>query len=249
MDITGPLFSGTKLDRPLTLDYESEPASFASLPLPSAPPVDGAPHVVRPVEPSAPFSLQSLESKLESLVNLLGRQLATLERTLTQAMAAITRGIETWGKSPHVASDFARARVNANDAGANTPSKYAALVSDAARRHELDPGLLTAVIRQESGFQPNAISDAGAMGLMQLMPETARSLGVRDPLNPAQNIEGGATLIRSLIDRYHGQLDLALAAYNAGSGAVDRYGGVPPYRETQDYVRNVLAMYRETALG
>jgi soluble lytic murein transglycosylase-like protein len=87
------------------------------------------------------------------------------------------------------------------------------------------------------------------MGLMQLMPDTAKSLGVTDPFNPEQNIEGGTSLLRGLLDRYHGQLDLALAAYNAGPAAVDKYGGVPPYPETQAYVRNIMASYREAALS
>ncbi len=126
---------------------------------------------------------------------------------------------------------------------------YSKIITDVSRRQQMDPLLVSAVIREESGFQPNAVSKTGAQGLMQLMPDTARSLGVRDAFDPRQNIEGGATLLRQLMDRYHGQLDLALAAYNAGPGAVDKYGGVPPYPETQDYVRNVMADYREAALS
>jgi soluble lytic murein transglycosylase-like protein len=127
--------------------------------------------------------------------------------------------------------------------------RYGKIITDVCRRRQMDPLLVSAVIRQESGFQPNAVSKTGAQGLMQLMPDTARSLGVRDAFDPKQNIEGGATLLQQLMDRYHGQLDLALAAYNAGPGAVDKYGGVPPYPETQAYVRNVMATYRETALS
>ena len=105
----------------------------------------------------------------------------------------------------------------------------------AAAANDLDPDFLAAVARTESALDPRAVSSAGAIGLMQLMPATARDLGV-DPWNPAQNIMGGARHLRALLDRFDGQIDLALAAYNAGAGAVTRYGGVPPYAETRTYV-------------
>ncbi|WP_436698116.1 transglycosylase SLT domain-containing protein [Nocardioides sp. BYT-33-1] len=124
-------------------------------------------------------------------------------------------------------------------ASAGTP--YAELIDAAADRTGVPAGLIAAVARQESGFDPRAVSPAGAQGLMQLMPGTARGLGVTDPFDPAQAIDGGARLLRSLLDRF-GRTDLALAAYNAGPGAVSRYGGIPPYQETQSYVRNVMAM-------
>lgn len=119
-----------------------------------------------------------------------------------------------------------------------TPSKSTAWRAEfeaAAAANDLDPDFLTAVARTESALNPRAVSPAGAIGLMQLMPATARGLGV-DPWNPAQNIMGGARHLRALLDRFDGRIDLALAAYNAGSGAVTRYGGVPPYAETRTYV-------------
>jgi soluble lytic murein transglycosylase-like protein len=127
-----------------------------------------------------------------------------------------------------------------------TSAKYGqefdSIVQETAARHSLRPALVRAVIQVESGFNPRARSPKGAMGLMQLMPATARDLGVRDPYDPADNIRGGVAYLRSLIDRYDGNEDLALAAYNAGAEAVDRHGKtIPPYQETQNYVKRVGA--------
>jgi soluble lytic murein transglycosylase-like protein len=111
---------------------------------------------------------------------------------------------------------------------------------EAARRHGLDPDLVQAVVAVESGFRPDALSPKGAQGLMQLMPRTARSLGVKDAFDPADNLDGGTRYLRALVTRYGGDVKHALAAYNAGEGAVARHGGVPPYPETLAYVRKVL---------
>jgi soluble lytic murein transglycosylase len=120
---------------------------------------------------------------------------------------------------------------------------YDPLIGEAAQAHRLPPALVKAVIAAESDFDPRAVSRAGAQGLMQLMPTTAANLGVADPLEPTQNVHGGVSYLRSLLDRY-GDLTRALAAYNAGPEAVDLYGGVPPYRETRAYVDRVLTYYR-----
>ena len=118
------------------------------------------------------------------------------------------------------------------------------LVADAAVRHGLDPALVRAVVAVESGFRPEAVSPKGAQGLMQLMPATARDLGVADPLDAAANVDGGSRYLSQLVARYDGDLTKALAAYNAGMGAVARHRGVPPYAETREYVRKVLGQYQ-----
>jgi soluble lytic murein transglycosylase-like protein len=118
--------------------------------------------------------------------------------------------------------------------------EYESLIVRHAAMNNLRPDLVRAVIQVESGFNPRAVSPKGALGLMQLMPGTAAELGVSNPLNPAQNIKGGSAYLRQLLDKFNGNEELALAAYNAGPEAVDRYGQrVPPYRETLDYVRQV----------
>jgi len=128
--------------------------------------------------------------------------------------------------------------------GAPAGSDLRGLVEQAARRHGLDPALVLAVVSVESGFRPQAVSPKGAQGLMQLMPRTAASLGVEDALDPGQNVDAGVRHLESLVRLYGGNLTRALAAYNAGQGAVARHGGVPPYRETRAYVRRVLERYR-----
>lgn len=131
--------------------------------------------------------------------------------------------------------------------GARNETELERLARAAAHRHGLDPDLVLAVVSVESGFQPRAISRKGAQGLMQLMPPTARELGVQNAFDPKQNLDGGSRYLSALVARYGGDLTKALAAYNAGQGAVDRHRGVPPYRETRDYVRRVLRKYGDAA--
>lgn len=117
--------------------------------------------------------------------------------------------------------------------------KFKGLIEIKAQKYGLDPKLLAGLIRQESNFNPYAVSHCGAMGLGQLMPETARGLGVVDPFNASQNLDGAAKYLRQMLDKFGGSTEKALAAYNAGPGAVQKYGGIPPYSETQNYVRSI----------
>jgi Transglycosylase SLT domain len=123
------------------------------------------------------------------------------------------------------------------------------LVREAAERHHVDPALVRAVIETESNWNPRAVSRKGAGGLMQLIPTTAQRYGARDLFNPEQNIDAGVRHLKSLLERYNGNLDLALAAYNAGEGAVDRAGGIPRIRETKDYVVKVQNAYFRPGSG
>jgi len=123
-------------------------------------------------------------------------------------------------------------------------NKFATEIAAAATRHGVDVGLLTALVEQESSFNPQAVSPVGAQGLTQLMPATARSLGVTNPMDPVQNLNGGAKYLAQMMREFNGDTRLALAAYNAGPGAVRRHGGIPPYRETQNYVSRIMSRWQ-----
>lgn len=120
-------------------------------------------------------------------------------------------------------------------------------IAPLAEKYGIEEALVRAVIRMESGGRPSVVSHKGAMGLMQLMPGTAKMLGVEDPFDPVQNLEGGIKYLSQLSDKYKGDLTKTLAAYNAGPGRVDACGGIPPFAETQNYVKNVLSMYRRNS--
>jgi soluble lytic murein transglycosylase-like protein len=146
----------------------------------------------------------------------------------------------------------AAASASAAAVTASAPLRPGTPYADLFRKAEADYGvsarLLASVAQQESGFNPRAVSSAGAQGLMQLMPATAKGLGVTNSFDPAQAVDGAARLLRDLKAEF-GRVDLALAAYNAGPGAVHRYGGIPPYAETQNYVRSVLAIFEKQGVS
>ncbi len=169
---------------------------------------------------------------------------------IADELAAIERRIGAIvGDSTAPAGGFATAlKLAAETAGAGVAdvasrASIDRIIGANSAEFHIDPALIEAIVQNESGFRADATSAAGARGLMQLMPGTARGLGVTDPYDPAQNVRGGIRYLRALLDRFH-DVELAVAAYNAGPGAVERFGGIPPYSETRNYVRNVLTSYR-----
>ena len=175
----------------------------------------------------------------------IGTRLGELQTMVAQMNAPATPAAAPAATAP--ASSFAGALAAAQTSPAAAPvsgtgasSAFDAQINAAAASNGIDPALLKGLVSQESGFNPNARSGAGAAGLTQLMPGTAAALGVTNPLDPAQSLQGGAKYLREQLDRFGGDEKLALAAYNAGPGAVQKYGGVPPYAETQNYVTSVM---------
>ena len=191
-----------------------------------------------------PNTIESFENILQSTTKsnfgtlLLGPQAMKVNADIVKnnSMNSLTNALSEINGTT-AANAYPSASGTANNA------QILGMVSRVAEKYGVDEKLVKAFIKQESGFNPNATSKAGAMGLMQLMPATAKHLGVKDAYNPVQNVEGGVKYLKSMLDKYNGNIILALAAYNAGPGAVDKYSGVPPYQETQNYVKNILANY------
>ena len=228
----------------------------------------------------ATSSIQTIEQRIASISPLAAQifapSAATTSSSTTTAPTSFASQLQAAGVDPTSALDDPAAAATTDPATASTlttasapmttmsvtPSatgattdastQYDSLIQQAARDQGVDPALLKGLVQAESGFNPNAVSSVGAQGLTQLMPSTASGLGVTNPFDPLQSLEGGARFLAGALKRFGGNQELALAAYNAGPGAVEKYGGIPPYAETQAYVPRVLgyaAQYRAAGFG
>lgn len=130
---------------------------------------------------------------------------------------------------------------SASSESVNTSDKYARLIDMAARKYNISSKIINEVIKAESNYNPDALSSKGAMGLMQLMPDTAKALGIKNAFDPSENIDGGVRYLKNMLNEFGGNLELALAAYNAGPNNVKKYGGIPPFSETQNYVAKIIS--------
>jgi soluble lytic murein transglycosylase-like protein len=171
----------------------------------------------KPVPPATAASMRAARSAAAEVSQYIGRE--SSQSANARMVAANFRGITA------------------------TPADIESAIEQAAARHNVDPNLVRAVVKVESNFNPNAVSRKGAMGLMQLMPSTARQLNVQNPFDPEQNVDAGVRHLKQLLESYGGDIKLTLAAYNAGAGAVARSSGVPRYAETQNYVRRITNIY------
>ena len=195
------------------------------------------------IYPAGKKNVQSFENILQSTAKsdfgslLLGPQSMNVKANLLKNTSA-----QTFSNAVKEIN-AAQSAPNVSKSSGTSKTQILNMISKVCEKHGVDEKLVKALIKQESGFNAKATSKVGAMGLMQLMPATAKGLGVQDAYNPLQNVDGGVRYLKSMLNKYNGNIILALAAYNAGPGAVDKYDGVPPYPETQNYVKNILANY------
>jgi soluble lytic murein transglycosylase len=193
----------------------------------------------------------TIHSKISALIVFLGLLVGVTPASADVYVYKNNQGVLTFTNVPNHAGY--RRVLNENSgqvsSGALGPSDFEDLIRSASLRYNVDANLVRAVIKTESDFRSNARSNKGAMGLMQLMPDTARLHNVVDAYDPSENVDGGVRHLKMLLDRYQGDLELSLAAYNAGSGAVEKHGGIPPFAETREYVRRVLRFYNSYRVG
>lgn len=191
--------------------------------------------------PAGELAISQRIQQLQALIEQTGRTAAGESATAAALPTATSSGSTSFADTLQAATaTSATPGAAAAVSGGAESSSYDGLIEAAAQRNGVDPAVLHGLIQQESGFDPTAQSGAGASGLTQLMPGTASSMGVANPLDPAESIEGGARYLSQMMSQFAGNTTDALAAYNAGPGAVKQYGGVPPYAETQSYVSKVL---------
>ena len=167
-----------------------------------------------------------------------GNYISALERV--GEISKLREQFNHWGISVTTETKKAFSVVMSEQQSLKLKNEFQGAVHQAAKENKIDPKLVSAVIEQESRYNPHAVSESGAVGLMQLMPATAKEMGVKDPLNPVENIKAGTKYLSSLLNRYQGNVILALSAYNAGPGNVDKFKGVPPFEETKQYVKGVI---------
>ena len=189
--------------------------------------------------------MTSESSISDSLTNFSAMTLGSIQapESMNPFMFQPTTSIHSPADATQYMNQVSTSRPPLSYTGAGVKSDYMDLIDKAAKQHNVPSSLIAAVIKQESNFNKDAVSHAGAKGLMQLMPGTAKFLGISNPSDPEQNVMGGAKYLRQMLNQFNGDMKLSLAAYNAGPGNVRKYGGIPPFKETQNYVTKVMNNY------